>query len=216
MRILLVNPPHPSIGSRIPREHLPPLGLLSIGGPLLDKGHDVRLLDAEFGPMKYADIVAETLKYEPSLVLLGHSGSTSAQPIISEITRLIRQKKKSIKIVIVGVFPTYHWREILEAEPQIDYIVCGEGEETIVKLVHALENGSSPELVQGLAYHHKGKIIKTTKTISGKLLKLNPTVKLSRYTKYYITLLQGAVSDFANNYNLNTKKYVYKFTTGRQ
>jgi hypothetical protein len=28
MRILLINPPHPSIGSRIPREQLPPLGLL--------------------------------------------------------------------------------------------------------------------------------------------------------------------------------------------
>ena len=51
MKILLVNPPHPSIGSRIPREHLPPLGLLALGGPLLDAGHRVKLLDAEFGPM---------------------------------------------------------------------------------------------------------------------------------------------------------------------
>jgi hypothetical protein len=32
MRILLVNPPHPAIGSRIPHEHLPPLGLLALGG----------------------------------------------------------------------------------------------------------------------------------------------------------------------------------------
>jgi len=31
MRILLVNIPHPSIGSRIPRDHLPPLGLLAVG-----------------------------------------------------------------------------------------------------------------------------------------------------------------------------------------
>lgn len=47
MRILILNPPHPAIGSRIPKEQLPPLGLLSIGGPLLDAGHDVTLLDAE-------------------------------------------------------------------------------------------------------------------------------------------------------------------------
>ena len=50
MRILLINVPHPAIGSRIPDDHLPPLGLLSIGGPLIDDGHDVRLLDGEFGP----------------------------------------------------------------------------------------------------------------------------------------------------------------------
>jgi anaerobic magnesium-protoporphyrin IX monomethyl ester cyclase len=55
VRILLVNPPHPSIGSRIPHEHLPPLGLLALGGPLLDAGQEVRLLDAEFGPMTVGD-----------------------------------------------------------------------------------------------------------------------------------------------------------------
>lgn len=49
MRILLLNPPHTAIGSRVPYEHLPPLGLLAIGGPLLDDGHDVELLDAELG-----------------------------------------------------------------------------------------------------------------------------------------------------------------------
>jgi hypothetical protein len=42
----LISVPHPSIGSRIPDDHLPPLGL-SIGGPLLDDGHDVRLIDGE-------------------------------------------------------------------------------------------------------------------------------------------------------------------------
>ena len=33
MRIVLINVPHPAIGSRIPDDHLPPLGLLSVGGP---------------------------------------------------------------------------------------------------------------------------------------------------------------------------------------
>src|SRR5215470_12759745 len=56
MRILLINPPHTSIGSRIPREQLPPLGLLSIGGPLIDAGFNVRLIDAEFGPLPLHEI----------------------------------------------------------------------------------------------------------------------------------------------------------------
>jgi anaerobic magnesium-protoporphyrin IX monomethyl ester cyclase len=41
-RITLLNPPHRSIGSRVPGELLPPLGLLQIGGPLIDAGHEVR------------------------------------------------------------------------------------------------------------------------------------------------------------------------------
>ena len=59
MKILIVNPPHPAIGSRIPDDHLPPLGLLNIGGPLLDAGHDVSLLDCEFGPMEFAEIISQ-------------------------------------------------------------------------------------------------------------------------------------------------------------
>ncbi|HLO30260.1 MAG TPA: magnesium-protoporphyrin IX monomethyl ester anaerobic oxidative cyclase [Anaerolineales bacterium] len=161
MRILLINPPHPSIGSRLPGEHLPPLGLLSIGGPLLDQGYEVKLLDAEFGPMAIGEIAAETSKYQPALVLLGHSGSTSAQPVISTLTKQIRQQNPSIKIVIGGVFPTYHWHEILETEPQIDYIVCGEGEETIVTLVRAIENEFPLELIRGIALRSGGRVIKT-------------------------------------------------------
>ena len=58
MKILLVNPPHLSIGSRLPKEHLPPLGLLSVGGALIDAGYNVDLLDADYGNMKIHQIVA--------------------------------------------------------------------------------------------------------------------------------------------------------------
>src|SRR4030095_10501795 len=85
MRILLINIPHPPIGSRIPDDHLPPLGLLSIGGPLIDDGHDVTLLDAEFGPMPLAEIVARAVAHAPEAVLFGHSGSTSGHPVIAEV-----------------------------------------------------------------------------------------------------------------------------------
>src|SRR5512146_440976 len=120
MRILLINPPHASIGSRLAGEHLPPLGLLSIGGPLVDRGHEVRLLDADYAPMGSDEILAETLKYDPELVMFGHSGSTSAQPVISRISKLIRKEDHSVRIILGGVFPTYHWHEILEDDPQVD------------------------------------------------------------------------------------------------
>ncbi len=56
MRILIVNPPHLSIGSRIPRKHLPPLGLLCLGGSLIDAEHDVSLLDVEIRFLSDAEI----------------------------------------------------------------------------------------------------------------------------------------------------------------
>lgn len=156
MRILLINPPHPSIGSRIPREHLPPLGLLSVGGPLIDAGHEVRLLDAEFGPMSTRKIVERVVAFAPEAILVGHSGSTSGHPIVAEITRAIRAVLPKTWIVYGGVFPTYHWREVLAEEPQIDVIVRGEGEETGPRIVHALEADAPLEAVSGIAYRKQG------------------------------------------------------------
>jgi anaerobic magnesium-protoporphyrin IX monomethyl ester cyclase len=151
MKILLINPPHPSIGSRIPREHLPPLGLLSLGGPLIDAGHETRLIDAEFGPMGLEEILLDVLRYAPEAVLLGHSGSTSAHPMATRIARAVRAALPQAWIIYGGVFPTYHWLDVLEDQPAFDVIVRGEGEETIVRLITALENGQPLDQITGIA-----------------------------------------------------------------
>jgi anaerobic magnesium-protoporphyrin IX monomethyl ester cyclase len=152
VRILLINPPHTAIGSRIPDDHLPPLGLLSIGGPLLDAGHDVTLLDAEFGPMPVAAILARVVAIRPDVVLLGHSGSTSVHPTIAAIAAGVRGRLPETRIVVGGVYPTYHWREIIAEDPHVDVIVRGEGEVTAVRLIAALAEGSSLDAVPGLAF----------------------------------------------------------------
>jgi anaerobic magnesium-protoporphyrin IX monomethyl ester cyclase len=108
LRVLLINVPHPSIGSRIPDDHLPPLGLLAVGGPLIDDGHIVRLIDGEFGPMPTPAIVAEALSFAPEAVLFGHSGSTSGHPVIAEIARAVVIAMPNALIIYGGVFPTYH------------------------------------------------------------------------------------------------------------
>src|SRR5580692_6301127 len=161
MRILLINPPHPSIGSRIPREQLPPLGLLSIGGPLIDAGHDVALIDAEFGPVPHDEIVRQAVARAPDAILLGHSGSTSGHPIVAELTLALRAALPDAWIIYGGVFPTYHWREILGEEPQIDVIVRGEGEETTPRLIRALEARQPLRSIPGIACRHLGTPVAT-------------------------------------------------------
>lgn len=164
MHILMINPPHPSIGSRIPDEHLPPLGLLSVGGPLVDAGHWVRLLDAEFGPLTTHQIVAQAREQAPEAILVGHSGSTSGHPAVAELTRQLRIAIPDTRIVYGGVFPTFHWREILVEQPQIDLIVRGEGEATVLRLVRALEQQTPLITVSGIAFRRSGEPVTTPPT----------------------------------------------------
>jgi len=152
MRILLINVPHPAIGSRIPDDHLPPLGLLAIGGPLIDDGHELRLIDGEFGPMTIADIVGAALSWRPDAVLFGHSGSTSGHPGIVQAAQALSAAMPGVAIVYGGVFPSYHWRDILVSEPHVTAIVRGEGEETARRLMAAIEAGSSLANIPGIAF----------------------------------------------------------------
>ncbi|MBS0206207.1 MAG: magnesium-protoporphyrin IX monomethyl ester anaerobic oxidative cyclase [Planctomycetes bacterium] len=159
MKIVLINPPHTAIGSRMPREHLPPLGLLSVGGPLLDAGFDVQLLDAEFGPMSLTEIVDETQHRRPDVVMIGHSGSSSAHATVVDLCRRLKLALPEIQIVYGGVHPTYHWDEILADCPDIDFIIRGEGEQTCLSFMQSLSLGLPLDDVAGIAWRRDGQVV---------------------------------------------------------
>ena len=148
MHIVIINPPHQSIGSRMPGEMLPPLGLLSVGGPLLDDGHRVELIDADLTDMPLATLAREVEGRRPAAILIGHNGSTSAHPVVAELLPLVRAAVPLAWIVYGGVFPTYHWREVLTECPEVDVIVRGEGEETTRRLMRALAQIPAPSAAE--------------------------------------------------------------------
>ena len=127
MRILIINPPHESIGSRMPGEMLPPLGLLAIGGPLIDDGHDVTLIDGDVDNLGLDVILARARAHDPQAILIGHNGSTSAHPTVAGLLAMLRAALPNTHIIYGGVFPTYHWKECLDECPEVDVIVRGEG-----------------------------------------------------------------------------------------
>ncbi len=132
MRVLLINPPYRAVTSKLGVGEQVPLGLLSIGGPLADAGHEVRLIDGEARHLNMDEIAREADDWRPSVIMTGHSGSTPAHPTAMRLTKALKAALPSIPIVYGGVYPTYHAEEILAGESQIDVIVRGEGEETAV------------------------------------------------------------------------------------
>ena len=157
MNILIINPPHQAIGSRMPGEMLPPLGLLAIGGPLIDDGHHVALLDADVDNLAIETIVAEAARRAPGVVLIGHNGSTSAHPAVKAIVAKLRPLLPQAWFIYGGVFPTYHWRECLEQCPEVDLVVRGEGEETARRVMSAIADDAPLEAIPGIAFRRDGR-----------------------------------------------------------
>ena len=139
MKILLINPPYQTLTSNLGVGHQVPLGLLMVGGALIDAGHDVELVDAECLGLEISTIVHLARARAPQIVMTGHAGSTPAHPVCMELLAALKLACPEIVTVYGGVYPTYHAGQILREHLSVDFIVRGEGEATVVQLVNALE-----------------------------------------------------------------------------
>jgi anaerobic magnesium-protoporphyrin IX monomethyl ester cyclase len=164
--VLLINPPYVTLTSRVGVGHQVPLGLLMVGGALIDAGFSVGLVDAECRHLSLREVVVETKKKMPRVVMVGHAGSTPAHGVSVELMRAIKQQLPTVKAVYGGPFPTYHAAEILRGDGPaglnrssrgaVDVIVRGEGEATAVELVRAIFSGAPLTQVQSIAFLQMG------------------------------------------------------------
>jgi radical SAM superfamily enzyme YgiQ (UPF0313 family) len=67
------------------------------------------------------------------------------------LARLCRTCYPEAPIILGGVHPTAVAEEILRDAPEVDYVVCGEGEVTLPVLLLILDRGGEPSLVRGIA-----------------------------------------------------------------
>lgn len=81
---------------------------------------------------------------------------------------MFEEMRPGIPVVIGGLFPTYDWAFCFDRSRDIDVIVLGEGEETLARIVHNLEQGCSIfeacSPVDGVAWRDGEDIQKNDKT----------------------------------------------------
>jgi len=158
-RVLLVNPARHFIANQYGVGYLTPLGLVSIGGPLLDAGFTVKLIDHDAYGWSFRRLIKEVGEFQADYVLLGHSGSTAAHKTAIKTFHEIKKAYPNIKTIYGGVYPSYADQGIMRECSEIDYIVRGEGEQTILELIKAIENKKSLEKIDGVTWRNGNQII---------------------------------------------------------
>ena len=154
MRILLINPYYP-----ISETPSPPLGLAFLAAALEAAGIEVRILDLVVYPYTKERLARTLRAFDPQFV-----GATAVTMNFEHAAGVIRDVKAiapDILTVMGGPHVTFCARETMEACPEIDFIVLGEGEETLVELVRAYQNGSNWENIKGIAYQDQGRPVLT-------------------------------------------------------
>jgi len=119
--------------------HQIPLGLLMVAGPLIDDGFEVDLLDAASEHLTDEQIIERLCEFQPDVVMIGHSASTPSHPCSLRLLRATKLAIPQAVTVYGGIYPTFGCEEILADHPEIDAIVCGEGEATALDLARTLD-----------------------------------------------------------------------------
>lgn len=154
MKVTLVNPPrNPAYIDDVEN-----LGLGYLASAMRREGHDVEILDAVLLRLGLNETAARIVASKPNLVGISVMFQIVAE-MPFELVRRLRQTGLAAPIIAGGHFPTFAYREILERNPGIDFIARGEGEPVLVDLANVLENGESPEELEGLAYRQNTEII---------------------------------------------------------
>ena len=158
-RIVLINPARHFIANAHGVGYLIPLGLVSIGGPLIDAGFTVKLIDHDLYGWPFSRLIQEIADFHTDYILLGHSGSTAAHKTAIKTIRAIHEKLPHIRVVYGGVYPSYAHQVVMAECREIDVIVRGEGEQTIVDLIRTWEETSDLSRVEGITWRKGDDVI---------------------------------------------------------
>ena len=158
-RIVLINPARHFIANEHGLGYLIPLGLVCIGGPLVDDGFSVKLIDHDLYGWSLEKLIEEVSDFKADTILLGHSGSTAAHKTALKTIRALRAKLPHLRVVYGGVYPSYADRAVMAECPEVDVIVRGEGEETILGLMRTWEQTDDLRYVDGITWRNGNEIV---------------------------------------------------------
>ena len=145
MRVLLINPFYP-----ISETPSPPLGLAYLAGALSAAGVEVKILDLVVFPYSRARLANLIKTFQPQIAGLTAVSMTFNNAV--NVVKDIKAVEPDIVTVMGGPHVSFCARETLDDYPELDVVAIGEGEETVVELCRAADNGHDLSGVNGIAY----------------------------------------------------------------
>ena len=134
-----------------------PTGILYLAACAREAGHEVKAIDGALCALP--QMLREINSYNPDF--LGISVVTMLWHHAKLLITEAKKQNPNLFIAVGGPHPTALMEKSLQECSELDAIVYGEGEQTIVELLNALEKRKSLADVRGIIFRDGGKIIRT-------------------------------------------------------
>ncbi|MDD5136302.1 MAG: radical SAM protein [Candidatus Omnitrophica bacterium] len=162
MKIVLLNPPM-SFEAALGKAKdigkytvMIPHGLASMAAVLRENNIRCNVMDAYAENLSIKEIVARISEHKPSIV--GISAVTPVINIVHSIASEIKKNNPSVRIVLGGPHPSILPGEVLN-DPNVDFVITGEGEYAFLDLARALDKNSDVGSIPGVSYRKSGSTI---------------------------------------------------------
>jgi len=137
-----------------------PIGTLYVAASIMKAGHEVKFLNGAF--MTHADILKEISLFRPDIVGI-YSTTFGWKKAVFTASEIRRSGDHPLPFIIAGgPYPIAVQEKCLDHSPDIDAVVTGEGELTMVEIIDRLSLGESLEGVEGVVFRKDGVIVKNT------------------------------------------------------
>jgi len=202
MRVLFIHPNYHSGGAEI-AGNWPPAWVAYLVGALRKAGYqDIEFIDAMTENLDDAAL-EQRLRATRAPDVVGCTSITPSIYKAQSTLALARQVFPAAVTVLGGIHGTFMYKQVLAEAPDIDLIVRGEGEEVLVNVVRAVEQGTllrDRSSIKGLAFRDGEEIVATPPHPSIQDLDtLSPDWSILSWERYqYIPLgVRVAIPNFA-------------------
>lgn len=160
MKILLVNPVFCEEYRWIKRGQLlvPPVNLAILAACLERAGHEVDIVDANVQFLLFSDL--KEIIVRSGADVIGVTAKTPTYNDAIHVLEITREVLPEAVTVIGGAHPTVCPDRTI-AHDCVDYVVIGEGDETITELINTLAGGGESGEVKGIVFKRDGRVVKT-------------------------------------------------------
>jgi magnesium-protoporphyrin IX monomethyl ester (oxidative) cyclase len=163
MKVLLIHPPITLLSKEIP-SIVPPLGLAYIGAVLENASYKVEILDTvalnwrnpiqtngmlQLG-QKWKDIHYSIERSKPDVVGISCLFSSQAHNA-HKVAELVKAYDFEVPVIMGGAHPSALPQKVLE-DQNVDYVIVGEGEETMLDFLDKWSKGAPLNGIEGFAY----------------------------------------------------------------
>jgi anaerobic magnesium-protoporphyrin IX monomethyl ester cyclase len=155
--VTLVNPPSPS---GAPPSLFIPLGIGYIAAVLEKNQYEVNVIDCQALRQTRNQLKAELIKSHPDVV--GVTSATLTYKPTLEIVKTAKEALPNCLLILGGPHVTVLDEQTLSEAPEVDIIVRGEGEQTMLELADLVSRSSLKNLqkIEGITFRKNDKIVR--------------------------------------------------------